>query len=230
MNKFKILIVDDEEDLCEILQFNLENEGYLVDTSSSAESALKLNLAAYDLFILDIMMGDISGTKFAKMIKKDSSLASKPIIFLTAKDSEMDKLIGFNIGADDYITKPFSVKEVSARINAILKRVYQVNSFKAKENIVIGDLKIDNNSKKIYIGDRDTCLTKKEFDIVYLLANKIGRVFSREEILNRVWLDEGEITDRTVDVNIRRIRKKFGNYGKCIKTRSGYGYSFEVME
>ncbi len=230
MNKFKILIVDDEEDLCEILQFNLEKEGYIVDTSYSAENALKLDLSSYDLFILDIMMGEISGTKLAKMIKKDQELASKPIVFLTAKDSEMDKLIGFNIGADDYITKPFSVKEVAVRINAILKRVYKFKSLEATSNIEIGYFTIDNDSKKIYIKGNDTLLTKKEFDIVYLLARKIGRVFSREEILAKIWEDEGDITDRTVDVNIRRIRKKFGDYGKCIKTRSGYGYSFEIME
>ncbi|PID26377.1 MAG: DNA-binding response regulator [Candidatus Cloacimonadota bacterium] len=230
MSKFKILIVDDEEDLCEILQFNLEKEGFTVDTAYSANSALKMELNSYHLFVLDIMMGDISGTKLAKMIKKDSSLESKPIIFLTAKDSEIDKLMGFNIGADDYITKPFSVKEVSARINAVLKRVYQLKSLEIKEDVVIGNLKIDIERKRIYIEGRDTNVTKKEFDIVYLLVKKMGRVFSREEILMKIWEDDGEITDRTVDVNIRRIRKKFGIYGKYIQTRSGYGYSFEIME
>ena len=228
-NKFKILIVDDEEDLCEILQFNLENEGFKVDVAYSAEEALKMELASYHIFLLDIMMGTISGTKLAKMIKKDDDLKSKPIIFLTAKSDEMDKLIGFKIGADDYISKPFSVKEVSARVSAVLKRSYP-NS-EENEFVIYKDIKIDNRSKKFFIKEVDAGLTKKEFDIIYLLLKNIGRVFSRNELLDLVWEDEGFITDRTVDVNIRRIRKKIGKkYEKYIRTRSGYGYSFEMID
>ena len=227
--KFKILIVDDEEDLCEILQFNLENEGFKVDVAYSSEEALKMDLASYHIFLLDIMMGNISGTKLAKMMKKDDDLKLKPIIFLTAKNDEMDKLIGFKIGADDYISKPFSVKEVSARVSAVLKRTYPDSE--ENEFIIYKDLKIDNRSKKLFINEVDSELTKKEFDIIYLLLRNIGRVFSRNELLDLVWQDEGFITDRTVDVNIRRIRKKIGKkYEKYIRTRSGYGYSFEMKD
>ncbi len=228
-NKFKILIVDDEEDLCEILQFNLENEGFKVDVAYSSEEALKMDLTCYHIFLLDIMMGNISGTKLAKMMKKDDALKAKPIIFLTAKSDEMDKLIGFKIGADDYISKPFSVKEVSARVSAVLKRTYPDS--KENEYITYKDLRIDNRSKKLFINEVDAELTKKEFDIIYLLLKNMGRVFSRNEMLDLVWQDEGFITDRTVDVNIRRIRKKIGKkYEKYIKTRSGYGYSFEMID
>lgn len=222
---YKILVVDDEEDLCEILQFNLENEGFETDIANSSEDALKMNLEEYDFFILDIMMGKISGTDLAKMIKRDDRLKNKPIIFLTAKDAEMDKLIGFKIGADDYIVKPFSVKEVVARIQAIGRRVYTKR--KDKSILEFKDLRIDNNLKQVSINNNDVNLTKKEFDVLYLLVKNSGRIFSREEILDLVWEDEGIIMDRTVDVNIRRIRKKIGEYGEIIKTRSGYGYYFD---
>ncbi len=224
-SKFSILVVDDEEDLCEILQFNLENEGFRVDVAYSSEEALKKDLTSFDFFILDIMMGKISGTELAKMIKRDDRLKHKPIIFLTAKNTEMDKLIGFRIGADDYIAKPFSVKEVVARLQAIGSRVYQESS----ENKIIEfkSLKIDDNLKRVTMDGQDLSLTKKEFDILDLLVRNQGRIFSRELILNLVWEDDGEIMDRTVDVNIRRIRKKIEPYGKLIKTRSGYGYYFD---
>ncbi|MBN1968807.1 MAG: response regulator transcription factor [Candidatus Delongbacteria bacterium] len=227
MNKYKILVVDDETDLCEILEFNLIGEGFEVETANSAEEALTKNLKSYHLILLDIMMGKISGTSLAKMMKKDNELKSIPIIFLTAKDTEMDKLIGFNIGADDYIIKPFSVKEVVARINAVLKRTYSNSVSQTEESIEIGGLKIDDRSKKVFIDEKDTKLTRKEYDILYLLVKNQTRVFSRGELLDLIWDDDGTITDRTVDVNIRRIRQKLEDYGNYIKTRSGYGYCFE---
>ena len=191
MNEYHILVVDDEEDLCEILKFNLEMEGYFVDTANSAEEALKLDLTKYNLLLLDVMMGSISGFKMARMMKENKSTANIPIIFVTAKDTENDTLTGFNLGADDYVSKPFSLREVIMRVKAVLRR------------------------------------TEKEFEILLLLLQNKGRVFSREDILNKVWNDEAYVLDRTIDVNITRLRKKLGEYGKNIVTRLGYGYCFE---
>lgn len=227
--QYKILMVDDEADLCEIVQFNLENEGYLVETALSAEEALTKDLNGYHLFIFDVMMGRMSGIQLAKEVKNMRGQEDKPIIFLTAKNQETDKLIAFKAGADDYLLKPFSVKELIARIKVILKRSYP-EMLNREKDIEFGKIKIIYSGKKASIGTKDMELTKKEFDILHLLASKPGRVFSRDELLNQVWHDDGEINDRTVDVNIRRIRKKLEEYGDCIVTRSGYGYSFEIRE
>lgn len=226
MNEYRILVVDDEEDLCEILKFNLETEGYIVDTSNSAEEALKLDLTQYNLILLDVMMGEISGFKMASILKKEESTATIPIIFITAKDNENDKLTGFNLGADDYISKPFSLKEVMARVKALLRRTSTVTK-ETKEQIVYKDLVIDILKKKVYINDKEISLTKKEFEILILLLQNKNRVYSREDILNKVWHDEVLVLDRTIDVNITRLRKKMDKYGKNIVTRLGYGYCFE---
>jgi len=222
-------MVDDEPDLCEIVQFNLENEGYSVKTANSAEEALTLNLADYHLFVLDVMMGKMNGIQLAKEIKSKRELSDRPIIFLTAKNQEIDKLIAFKAGAEDYISKPFSIKEMIARISVILRRAYPAQQSR-EQDIETGPLKIDFASRRAFIDGSDMELTKKEFDILHLLAGKSGRVFSRDELLNQIWNDEGDISDRTVDVNIRRIRKKMGKYGDFITTRSGYGYSFELKD
>ncbi|MDP4270695.1 MAG: response regulator transcription factor [Bacteroidota bacterium] len=227
----RILVVDDEEDLCEILKFNLENEGYVVDTANSAEEALKLNLPEYQLLLLDVMMGEISGFKLANMLKKEEKTASIPIIFLTARDTENDMLTGFNIGADDYISKPFSIREVVARVKAVVRRgtSKEKANDKAKEEIVQYDNLVMNISqKKTTVDGEEVSLTKKEFEILKLLLGQQGRVFSREEILSKVWTDEVFVLDRTIDVNITRLRKKIGQYGKNIVTRLGFGYCFEV--
>jgi Response regulators consisting of a CheY-like receiver domain and a winged-helix DNA-binding domain len=227
----RVLVVDDEEDLCEILKFNLENEGYVVDTANSAEEALKLNLPEYQLLLLDVMMGEISGFKLANMLKKEEKTASIPIIFLTARDAENDMLTGFNIGADDYISKPFSIKEVVARVKAVLRRgnSQEKSSDKPKEEVVQYDNLVMNISqKKTTVDGEEVSLTKKEFEILKLLLGQQGRVFSREEILSKVWTDEVFVLDRTIDVNITRLRKKIGQYGKNIVTRLGFGYCFEV--
>ena len=208
MSNYKILVVDDEEDLCEILKFNLENEGYEIDTANSAEEALKMDISSYDLLLLDVMMGEISGFKMANILKKDRKTANIPIIFITAKDTENDTITGFNLGADDYISKPFSLREVTARVKAVLRRT--------------------NVKKKVSIDGEEAPLTKKEFEILLLLLQNKGRVFSREDILHRIWSDEVYVLDRTIDVNITRLRKKIGAYGKCIVTRLGYGYCFEA--
>lgn len=228
MNIYYILVVDDEEDLCDILQFNLESGGYIVDTAHSAEEALKMNLEKYDLFLLDVMMDEISGFRLASMLKERQETASTPIIFLTAKDTENDMMTGFNLGADDYIAKPFSLKEVGARIKAVLKRTNDSGKVKSTTKIIFEDLIIDSEQKKVTIKGEDIALTKREFEILKLLLEQQDCVFSRNEILERVWKDEENISDRTVDVNITRIRKKVGIYSKNIVTRLGYGYCFET--
>lgn len=227
MNDYRILVVDDEEDLCEILKFNLENEGYLVDTANSAEEALKMELTDYNLLLLDVMMGEISGFKMASILKKDKKTAGIPIIFITAKDTENDTVTGFNLGADDYISKPFSLREVIVRVKAVLRRTGTEKTEKMPEQLTYENLMIDITKKKVSIEDTEIPLTKKEFEILFLLLQNKGRVFSREDILNRIWKGEVYVLDRTIDVNITRLRKKIGEYGKCIVTRLGYGYCFE---
>lgn len=222
-----ILVVDDEEDLCEILKFNLETEGYEVDTAYSAEEALTLNLTDYDLLLLDVMMGEISGFKLASMLKKNEKTAHIPIIFLTAKDTENDMLTGFNLGADDYISKPFSIKQVQARVKAVLRRSMEEKKPVNENILTYNTLKLDTQRIKASINGEEIALTKKEFEILKLLLENINQVFSREEILSRVWKDEVYVLDRTIDVNITRLRKKIGEYGKNIVTRLGFGYCFE---
>ena len=214
MNDYRILVVDDEEDLCEILKFNLENEGYEVDTANSAEEALKMNISSYHLLLLDVMMGEISGFKMANLLKKDKKTAQVPIIFITAKDTENDTVTGFNLGADDYISKPFSLREVIARVKAVLRRTATSDTEKAPEQLCYQSLVIDITKKKVSIDGEEVPLTKKEFEILFLLLQNKGRVFSREDILSRIWSDEVYVLDRTIDVNITRLRKKIGTYGK----------------
>ena len=227
MDKQRILVVDDEEDLREILKFNLESEGYLVDTAPSAEEALKMLTEEYDLILLDVMMGGMSGFKMAEKLRKDLP-NSTPIIFLTAKDTENDMLTGFNIGGDDYISKPFSIKEVSARVKAVLKRAGSLNAANKKQVIDIGEMHIDLSTKCVSIHDRLIPITKKEFEILNMLAQSPGKIFSREDILNKVWSDDSYVLERTVDVHITRLRKKLGEQGKHIANRSGYGYCVEL--
>lgn len=227
MNDYRILVVDDEEDLCEILKFNLENEGYEVDTANSAEEALKMNLPAYHLLLLDVMMGEISGFRMANILKKNKETAHIPIIFITAKDTENDTITGFNLGADDYISKPFSIREVIVRVKAVLRRTSSILLTQNKELLEYRELTLNLTQKKVCINNTEIYLTKKEFEILQLFLQNKGKVFSREEILTKVWQDEVLVLDRTIDVNITRLRKKIGEYGKCIVTRLGYGYCFE---
>ena len=227
MNNYRILVVDDEEDLCEILKFNLENEGYWVDTANSAEEALKMNLSQYHLLLLDVMMGEISGFRMANMLKKNKDTAQIPIIFVTAKDTENDTITGFNLGADDYISKPFSIREVIVRIKAVLRRTASSSPSKTEDLLEYKGLSLNVSQKKVCINGTEISLTKKEFEILLLFLQNKGRVFSREDILAKVWQDEVFVLDRTIDVNITRLRKKIGEYGKRIVTRLGYGYCFE---
>ncbi len=224
MGKVRILVVDDEESLCEILQFNLEIEGYEVDTAYSAEQALRLDPAGYDLILLDVMMGGMSGFKMAQLLKRNPLTATIPIIFCTARDSEDDTVAGLNLGADDYIAKPFSVREVIARVKSVLRRRPPRGH---TDVIEYRTLSLDLRSKRCTLNGNDIQLTKKEFEILALLLRNRSRIFSREEILERVWTDEVVVLDRTIDVNITRLRKKIDEYGRNIITRKGYGYGFE---
>ena len=227
MNPYKILVVDDEEDLCEILQFNLETEGYTVDVSYSTDDALKRKLTDYNLILLDVMMGEISGFRMARMMNENPETTQIPIIFLTAKDTENDRLTGFNIGADDYISKPFSIREVLARVKAVLRRVEMKKEGKVEQNLKYDKLNVSLGNKKVTLNGEEIPFTKKEFEILKLFLENKNRVFTRDEILSRVWSDEVIVLDRTIDVNITRLRKKIGPYGKNIVTRLGYGYCFE---
>jgi two-component system alkaline phosphatase synthesis response regulator PhoP len=225
MENDKILIVDDEEDLCEILQFNLNNSGFMTDVALSAEDALKKPLHSYDLFLLDVMMGGMSGFRLAAKIKSEFKITA-PVIFLTAKDTENDLLTGFSLGADDYIAKPFSVNELIARVKAVLKRSNSKKS-KGSEKLKVSNIELDNSKKQVFINKEKIDLTKKEFEIFKLLLENRGTVFSREDILHRVWGNDIIVTNRTVDVNIARIRNKIGSYGSNLRNKTGYGYFFE---
>jgi two-component system alkaline phosphatase synthesis response regulator PhoP len=220
-----ILIVDDEEDLCEILQYNLDNEGFRTDVAHSAEEALNKPLEEFDLLLLDIMMGPISGFKLADKLRKDLN-NNIPIIFLTAKDTENDLLTGFSLGADDYISKPFSVNELTARVKAVLKRT-NLKIVKTDPIIKFGEIELDTVRKRLIINNERIELTKKEFEMLKLLLDNQGKVFSREDFLNIVWGKDVIVTERTIDVNITRLRAKLGEFGPCLRNKTGYGYYFE---
>ena len=221
--KFRLLLVDDEEDLREILTFNLAGEGYQVSTAANAEEALKMPLEEYHLLILDVMMPGMSVFKLAEVIRRDKKLTT-PIIFLTAKDTENDLLTGFNIGADDYMAKPFSIKELQARVQAVLMRSLQGGLDFEESQIEIGTLLIDLDTKQVFVNGEPIDLTKKELEILILLARDPSKVFSREEILDRVWREDVFVMERTIDVHITRIRKKLRGSGVKIINRSGFGY------
>lgn len=226
MAKHKILIVDDEESLCEILQFNLEVEGYEADVAYSAEQALEMHPERYSLILLDVMMGEMSGFKMARILKSNPETARVPVIFCTARDTEDDTVAGLNLGADDYIAKHFSIREVLARVRSVLRRTASPQT----ESEVIGyeGLEMDLRRKSCTVDGEEVSLTKKEFEILSLMLSHRGVIFSREEILHRVWSDEVVVLDRTIDVNITRLRRKIGRYGEHIVTRLGYGYGFEA--
>ena len=222
----RILIVDDEEDICNILSFNLEKAGYDTRIVHSAEEALTSGVNGYDLILLDIMMEGISGLKMAEMMKKNPDTAKIPIIFISAKDTEDDTVNGLNIGADDYIAKPFSIREVLSRVAAVLRRTSSTAD--AKHNTVnYKSLVMDLDRKSVSVDGEGIDLTKTEFEILHLLFANSPHVYSREEILSKIWSDDVIVLGRTVDVNITRLRKKIGEYGKCVVTRHGYGYCFE---
>ncbi len=227
-NNKRILVVDDEQDLCEILKFNLETEGYEVETADSAETALTLDLTSFDLLLLDVMMGEMSGFALAKHLKAQEETKDLPIIFLTARDTENDTVTGFNLGADDYISKPFSIREVMVRVRAVLRRTAKESDERQPSTLRYQGLELNLDNKTVSIDGEQIPFTKTEFEILHTLLEESGRVFSRQELINRIWPSDVLVLDRTVDVNITRLRKKIGRFSKCIVTRLGFGYFFDA--
>lgn len=216
----RILVVDDEEDICAILKFNLSREGYEVVTANSAEEALTLDIASFDLLLLDVMMGGMSGFELTGKLKTDPKTAGVPVIFITARDTEDDAVEGLDLGADDYISKPFSIREVISRVKAVLRRTATKADSRA-------GIFIDDEKKVVTVDGAAVALTRIEYEIFKLLFTNKGKVFPREDILSKVWPDDVIVTDRTVDVNITRLRKKIGEYGNRIVSRHGFGYLYE---
>ncbi|MCF2579016.1 MAG: response regulator transcription factor [Prevotella sp.] len=223
----RILVVDDEQDLLEILKFNLETEGYEVVTATSAEDALQLDIASFDLLLLDVMMGGMSGFAMARQLKDNPATAQVPIIFLTARDTENDTVTGFNLGADDYISKPFSLREVMVRVRAVLRRTAKENGEEEVKTLSYQGIVMNLDRKTVSVDGEDIPFTKTEFELLHLLLDERGRVFSRQELIERIWPKDVLVLDRTVDVNITRLRKKIGRFAKCIVTRLGFGYYFD---
>ncbi len=226
----KILVVDDELDICEILKFNLETEGFEVDTACSAEEALEMPLQDYSLILLDVMMSEMSGFQMVRWLKNNSSTARIPVIFVTALEGEDNLVKGLNIGADDYIAKPLSMKEVKARVRAVLRRSLlpqQAMETRDERKVVYEGIALDLNAKTVTCDGQKLVFTKLEFELLSFFLQHPNKVFSREDLLKYCWPQGVVVLDRTVDVNITRLRKKIGRYGKQIKTRVGYGYCFE---
>ena len=231
----RILVVDDEQDLCEILLYNLKAAGFEAEAAYSGETAWNQivnckspNCKCFDLLILDVMMPGMSGFELAKRLKSEAATNHLPIIFLTAKDTEDDTLQGFGLGADDYVTKPFSVREVVARVKAVLARS---QSHTTEERLISFEgLMLDLGKKTTMVDGESVSLTKTEFELLGLLLKHRGQVFSRQQIFDSVWPEDVVVSDRTVDVNVTRLRKKIGRYGNCIVSRQGFGYVFESEE
>lgn len=225
----KILIVDDEADIRDILQFNLENFGFNVETASSAEEALEMLSERHSLILLDVMMHGMSGFQMASLLREKGNLT--PIIFLTAKDTQDDLLTGFSAGADDYIPKPFSIQEVIARVNAVIRRTEAVATQPVNRDIVkVGKVEIDTVRKSVLVDGQSVQFSKKEFEILALLASNTGKIFSRDDLITELWKDAPYVLDRTVDVHIARIRSKLGECKSYLTNRSGYGYTFNCVE
>jgi len=232
--RIKILVIDDEEAICEILKFNLEKEGYDVDCACSAEEALELDLSVYTLIMVDIMMERISGFDFAKRVRSNPATEFTPIIFCSALGAEDDKVMGLNIGADDYVTKPFVIGEVLARVRAVLRRAGMAahaaavpENTDAEPDVVFNGLRVDLNQKVCYLNGSEIGLTRTEYDLLLFFLRHPNRIYSREEIITQVWGDDVVVTNRTIDTNITRLRRKLGEYGNNIITRQGFGYGFK---
>lgn len=223
--KKKVLVVDDEKDILELLKYNLEKEGYETICENNGEKVLEMvNKEKPDLIVLDLMLPELSGIEICKSLKRNDNLASIPVIMLTAKDTEADIIIGLELGADDYITKPFSPKVVIARIKSVLRRTKE--KFAKKEYIHIADLEIDISKHKVIIKGKCVELTITEFRILEFFARHPGRVYTRDQILNNAWTEDSFVVDRTVDVHIRGLRKKMGKMADLIETVRGVGYRF----
>lgn len=231
MEQKRILVVDDERDLCDILLFNLHAAGYQAEAAYSAEEALrkmeewKNGRMKADLLLLDVMMQGMSGFELAKLLKEDAQTRHIPIIFLTAKDTEDDTLQGFSLGADDYVTKPFSIREVMARVKAVLGRTAGPKS----AGLTFEALTMNTDSKTVTIDAVPIALTRTEYDLLRLFLEHRGQTFTRQQLLDKVWPQDVIVTERTVDVNITRLRKKLQRYAACLVSRTGFGYSFEEV-
>ncbi len=228
----RILVVDDEPDLCEILRYNLGVEGYEVDTALSGEEAMRMDVASYDLLLLDVMMEGMSGFELARALRQRAETADLPIIFITALGSEDDMVRGLNLGADDYITKPLSLREVKARVMAVMRRRglpqrSSLFSSQGEDIVVYEALSLDPVGKTVTLDGERLPLTKLEFELLSLLMRHRGRLFDRESLIAKCWPEGTVVSDRTVDVSIARLRRKMKRYGSCIKARIGYGYTFE---
>lgn len=236
----RILVIEDEEAVCEILKYNLEKEGYEVDCAYSAEEALDMDLDVYSLFMVDIMMGELSGFDFAKRVRNVTSTENIPILFCSAMSDEDYVVKGLNIGADDYVTKPFVIGEVLARVRAILRRSGITKSRSSEtpkpeqsiyeSDVVFKNLRIDRNDKEVYLDNEVVTLTRTEYDILLFFLTHRNRIYSRDEIIKSVWGDDVVVTGRTIDTNITRLRKKLGDYDKYIVTRQGFGYGFKEKD
>ncbi len=223
----RILVVDDERDLCEIVQYNLQEEGYEVDYALSAEDALKRDIASYDILLLDVMMEGMSGFELARMLRARQYTSHIPIIFITARDGEEDTIRGLNLGADDYMAKPLSLRELSARVKAVLRRsAHEVNKVEG-DLVCFETLVLHPSSKTATLDGAKLQLTKLEFELLSLFLEHQGKLFDRDSLLRQCWPSGTVVSDRTVDVNIARLRKKLGRYGNFIKARQGYGYTFD---
>lgn len=228
--KQHILIVDDDPGIGEILAFNLRNEGYEVEYASSAETALQMLAPRHALILLDVMMGGMSGYKMAEHLRSEGNTV--PIIFLTAKNTENDLLTAFSVGADDFLSKPFSIKALLARVKAVLKRTASIAPTGGAPTpgtvLSYGSMDIDLESMELHINKEPISLTKTEFKLLLFLAQQPHRVFSREEIIEQVWSETPYITLRSVDVHITRLRKKLGEHASVIVNKAGYGYRFDT--
>lgn len=232
--RIRILVIDDEESICDILKYNLEKDGYDVDCAYSAEEALAQDLSCYSLFFVDIMMGNLSGFDFVKRVKNSVATENTPIIFCSALDDEDDKVMGLNIGGDDYVTKPFVIGEVVARVRAVLRRshvfqqvAYNVARGDFEPDITFKNLRINRNEKLCFVNGVDVGLTRTEYDLLLYFMMHRNRIHRREDIIKNVWNNDMLVSSRAIDTNVTRLRKKIGEYGEHIVTRSGYGYGFK---
>ena len=222
----KILIIEDEPDIRKTLEYNISREGYdVISASSLSDGREKLESASFSLLLLDLMLPDGSGLDLCRELKQDKSLSSMPVIILTAKDDEVDKVVGFELGADDYVTKPFSVRELILRVKAVLKRGER-KSDNMEVQRQFGELKIDVDSHEVFVNDEQVSLTALEFKLLRQLVDRRGRVQSRDQLLSDVWGYSSDVTTRTVDTHIKRLREKLGDMGKYVQTIRGVGYKF----
>jgi two-component system phosphate regulon response regulator PhoB len=222
----KILIIEDEPDIRKTLEYNISREGYeVISASSLSEGRENLKSSSFSLLLLDLMLPDGSGLDLFRELKQDKSKLSMPVIILTAKDDEVDKVVGFELGADDYVTKPFSVRELILRVKAVLKRgERKTDNMEVQRQF--GELKLDVDSHEVFVNDEQVSLTALEFKLLRQLVDRRGRVQSRDQLLSDVWGYSSDVTTRTVDTHIKRLREKLGDMGKYVQTIRGVGYKF----